>query len=823
MTSPKEIRHRRAGNKSATQLVANKIRVSDRPKSHIYIYIAAAAILIILLTVVYISFQIYLKEQVKRPLNAATMLSKDHDSAKSEPSRFWGMYRPHMYFGMKTRSPRSPVFGLMWLNQLAGQMPPAFRHWCDQGDKLLKYGWLKHDGVNFGTQEIQDNDFILTTEFVKRPGGDHGGDWTARINVQPNAKDPERPRLVSLLFYAALDGQGQLSPILAKSSKRLNGISGFADELGHFRLTFPKSVSNTSYRHSFLVTFSPGLDNIKEAVTNGIGVEAWDQARKVPYFVLGGHQVPKDMHEPNLVVFQVTTSLPYEMEVVFESESFINRPNHLQGSVFNELLTKHQSDFDLRFEQKFNLKSKGFSDGEIDFAKATLSNMVGSIGYFYGSSLVQSVYNKEPVSYWNAALYSAVPSRSFFPRGFLWDEGFHNLLISKWDSDISKDILSHWLDLMNAEGWIPREQILGVEARARVPDEFVVQRNENANPPTLILPLQRLVQDTLKSPNEKDKVFLKAVLPRLKAWFGWYNATQVGAKPFTYRWRGRDAKGNKELNPKTLTSGLDDYPRASHPTDAEYHVDLRCWIALASGLIADIAKLLDEDGREYATTHKLLTDNGLLDRLHWSEKSQQYSDYGLHTDKVRLDRPKLPQNLQPGQRPPPQNLDKIRVVITEPQLGFVSAFGYVSLFPFLLRIVEPTSPKLMRIMSDMRNERLIWTDFGLRSLSQTAALYNRYNTEHDPPYWRGAIWININYLALSALNHYKSVDGPYRSIAAEIYSKLRDNIVKNIYTQYQKTGYIWENYNDKTGEGKGCHPFTGWSALVTLIMAEIYD
>lgn len=56
------------------------------------------------------------------------------------------------------------------------------RHWCEQGDNLERYGWLKHDGTNFGIQEIIDGHFKLITSFVKRPGA-RGGEWTARISI----------------------------------------------------------------------------------------------------------------------------------------------------------------------------------------------------------------------------------------------------------------------------------------------------------------------------------------------------------------------------------------------------------------------------------------------------------------------------------------------------------------------------------------------------------------------------------------------------------------------------------------------------------------
>jgi mannosyl-oligosaccharide glucosidase len=78
-------------------------------------------------------------------------------------------------------------------------------------------------------------------------------------------------------------------------------------------------------------------------------------------------------------------------------------------------------------------------------------------------------------------------------------------------------------------------------------------------------------------------------------------------------------------------------------------------------------------------------------------------------------------------------------------------------------------------------------------------------------------------LALDSLNYYSKSDGSYAHLASELYTKLRSNLIQNIATQYAKTGFLWENYNDTTGEGLGTHPFTGWTTLVVNILANSYD
>jgi mannosyl-oligosaccharide glucosidase len=81
----------------------------------------------------------------------------------------------------------------------------------------------------------------------------------------------------------------------------------------------------------------------------------------------------------------------------------------------------------------------------------------------------------------------------------------------------------------------------------------------------------------------------------------------------------------------------------------------------------------------------------------------------------------------------------------------------------------------------------------------------------------------MNYMVLSALQYYAKIPGPYSDKSREIYNQLRTNLIKNMLRIYEKTGYVWEQYDDRTGNGKGSHPFTGWSSLIVLIMSELYD
>ena len=102
-----------------------------------------------------------------------------------------------------------------------------------------------------------------------------------------------------------------------------------------------------------------------------------------------------------------------------------------------------------------------------------------------------------------------------------------------------------------------------------------------------------------------------------------------------------------------------------------------------------------------------------LDDLHWSEKDGCYCDATIDD-------------------------------FEENQL--VCHKGYISLFPFLVGLMKPDSPKMGKILKLLGDEDELFSPHGIRSLSMKDELYG---TEEN--YWRSPVWININYLALVQL------------------------------------------------------------------------
>ncbi|KAL6519587.1 hypothetical protein OROHE_017407 [Orobanche hederae] len=747
-----------------------RVRTSNRIVNSTIMVLVASGILLIMVRLYTKSYFVKpVKETVRprvvTPLPAPKLIDLPMFQGEHKESLYWGTYRPQVYFGIRARTPQSLLAGLMWIGVKEGRS--FMRHVCQDSDDLRTYGWTHHNGRDYGRQRLTN----------------------------------ERAEIVHLFFYVADEGGHALGLGRGTSDIPDDYLLAFGarNDLGSWQLHLE---SKDEFEFHYAGFKTNHIHNLSDLVQADLGF----LARNIGRLQLSD----TSDYAPNILVFQISAMIPSEADVVFVSKSIISNSRTEErfrnlaerlpissGESLTSCLEQKQKQFDVKFQRCFKMSDQPrnnsrLSSQSITVAKAALGNMLGGIGYFYGQSRISLPPSSNPVpgdnhiSYWPAALYTAVPSRPFFPRGFLWDEGFHQLLIWRWDVKLSLDIVGHWLDLINADGWIPREQILGTEALSKVPAEFVLQHPTNGNPPTLFLVLKDLVCGIKKSKftasEVKDiSVFVRVAFVRLEAWFKWFNTTQSGKDVGTYFWHGRDNATTRELNPKPLSSGFDDYPRASHPSEDERHVDLRCWMQLAADCMSSISEFLEDsdNGKEYGLTAKLLSDFDLLNQMHFDFSSGAYFDYGNHTEKAA------------GSYP---THELVRGVLEKPVLRLVPHIGYVSLFPFMCRLIPPES-----------------------------SIYMQRNTEHDLPYWRGPIWMNMNYLVLSALNYYSQVDGPYRDLAKNIYNDLRNNLIRNVVSNYHQTGYLWEQYDQNKGKGKGARLFTGWTSVIVLIMAEAYN
>lgn len=527
---------------------------------------------------------------------------------------------------------------------------------------------------------------------------------------------------------------------------------------------------------------------------------------------IGDGMLPNKPGEGNLHFVQIIFEGSNEIEVSFIS-------GHRNDTAPPVPFARRIEDIYANFKKQFGLTflpQRPFEGNQYArFSQSLLSNLMGGIGFFYGSDRIcldsTSDFTDTNDDFWMYAslgesqqmvqeraprqLITAVPSRPSLSRGFLWDEGFHLELILEWDMDLALSILSSWFDLIDDDGWIAHEQILGPDARSKVPSLYQVQFPHLASPPTLFVAVENFVEMLQReergpsiSPRqyitelEAGKAWLDTIYPKLKKNYDWFRKTQSGNMTHYrhrhrihqgYRWRGRTSD-------HIQTSGLGDYPRAQPPHLEELHVDALSWVGSMATTLRKISVMLGKDeDKEIFSEHEANVKRS-LDEIHWSAASQTYCDTTIGSNN---------------------------------QINHVCHKGYLSLFPFLLGYLNSTHPHLEATLDLIRNPGEIWTVYGLRSLSKS----NRYYSKGDN-YCRGSVWVNINYMVLKQLLRLSAEPGPLQGKIRALYSELRINIVDTVYTSWSQTNTVWEQYNPENGEGQRTPYFTGWTALVSRIM-----
>jgi mannosyl-oligosaccharide glucosidase len=642
------------------------------------------------------------------------------------------------------------------------------------------YGWEEYDPRRGGVQSIHDieNGIDLTTSFVKVPGGKHGGSWAARIKGVLN-EDALKEQKTIVVFYVTQEGENsELQALPSDDEHGYEGdviLKGHSETLGNYKLVVtkgkgvqPKSdhdlstlrgpgqtvVQSLTYPEEHIWQAKPILfKQLKEGV-DWLVENQYDVIEAPPPWQV--YQLANRPGTGNVQIVQKVFEGDFEFDVIFSSES---ADRELTSDDIVREVKQTTEAFGERFSSVFPLKAPFNAEKYKKFGKSMFSNLIGGIGYFYGQSVVDRSYapeyDEENEGFWEEAaaararnqqalegpyeLFTSIPSRPFFPRGFLWDEGFHLLPIADWDIDLTLEIVKSWFNLMDEDGWIAREQILGAEARSKVPAEFQTQYPHYANPPTLFFVIDAFVDKLRKSNGSEPPCknclhqdewlvtasldnpevglqYLRRLYPLLQRQFNWFRKTQAGdVKSYdreaystkeAYRWRGR-------TETHCLTSGLDDYPRPQPPHPGELHVDLLSWVGVMAKSLANVADALGH-AKDVDTYKKILTAiERNLDDLHWSEREGCYCDATVDD-------------------------------FEENQL--VCHKGYISLFPFLTGLLRADSPKLGRLLKLMGDEEELWSPYGLRSLSKKDELYG---TKEN--YWRSPVWININYLAIVQL------------------------------------------------------------------------
>lgn len=696
--------------------------------------------------------------------------------AKCFDHKIWGHFKPYLIYSISEKHlyPITLRFGFSYRNT---SLPTHYDLNENQPtDLIINYEY--NDGKTFSQQKIYDKSTNFQFKIVT-------------FFANPN-KDQEEWES----FFISDGKNFPLKRVLFKSSSNmLNSDTFFGFSLGLEQYIYNLTKENTNdfyiqksqdFNNTFLVKNKSNDANVYvfeiyllhnneihnnqfeyEFVGRPNKYDNWKVGEDLKNFLNLTYDKISENTNNTALIFRIPINKSNNFLVSLKLRKF-NDYTKPKIPTSNEIFNRIEIEKKKFNENYLNIFRNEGSSKYLECSISSFSNLLGGFLYTYGPIKTSS----SPDVYRNyRSMFTLTPCRRGFARSFLWDDGFHNMILAQYDPEKSLEILINWFETVEDDGWIPREQIRGKEVEEYANKDFIVQLEDEANPPTLMIPLKYLF-DRFKIEENLDSIRkIREVYPKIKKWFYWFHTSQrSGQEKFLYRWK--PSKDGKSY----LGSGMDDYPRDDENFTSLYHLDLQVWNIMFAELIIPLSVEFEADPQEIEKFHEIYNES--LKKLHQVLKDPK--------DMIYKD---------------------------SDGTSFSNHFGYDNLFPLAFGLISEESDELENILKGIRDEQKLWSLAGLRSLSKSDSDFKK-----NSDYWTSPIWVNLNYLVLRGLKKFYLKN----EFARKIYNDLRENLMDNICSKWRKTGYFWETFDEETFEGTHHFLFNGWTSLITLIISEKY-
>ena len=696
----------------------------------------------------------------------------------------WGTYKPDLINCITEKTENPISLGTGYLSFADGKLG-EMKLYTNIGELVkdnITIDTIFHNGRSYSAEELNDkkNNGNIRFMFYKEEIEKYRQRWHSvtsySYNPEDNKKDGISSEYFSLIYYIWMNDSHEN---LDKRYFDLNieeGIIQIKNEdnkvLNYFKIIVHENdirLKNDEILRYLTFTNETNPKNLLNNFTK-LDKEGFQIHSLTPNL--------NSTKESNLVALQyiLNKAKNYTIQIIHDNRNdFLSSDDYF--GILSNIYQKNQKAFFDEYSSIFHLNenNKNLSSQQLTCGQSALSNLVSGIAYIstqFKAQPLKDSPNKEK------QLYASTKSKILPAEGDLWTEGFHDVLLCKWNKDICLDIIDSWLSYQRDNGWIPNKIPLDKDF-----EDFKDPSFNPLYPPTIFMAISDLLDEN-KSLTDPVKYRLKLQYPKLQKWAHLFSDSYHIDEKFLFRWKETDSES---IRKKYLISGIGDYIKEDNGAKRDnefipmYDLDLHVWQMLVTKTLSRLALLLEkvEDNKKY--NELFITLNGTMYEKFLDKKN--YTFNSVIANKSNITEEKLSEHI-----------------------------GYISLFPLFFGFITPNSSEFNQTLLLINDTNILWSDNGLRSLAKNDS---EYNLQFE---WRGLISTNFNYLTLKSLKVYYNQDIK----GQEVYQRLRQNNIQNVCENKRNNGFFYQNYNPETGKGENLFPYNGWTSLITSIMHEIY-